>query len=58
MIISVGENLVLIKTHPCGSRIFTVLRLGTDVRIRCSGCQREFNVDRIRLEKMIRRNNA
>ena len=35
------DVLELKKTHPCGSREFSVLRIGSEVRIRCKGCGRE-----------------
>ena len=28
------------KTHPCGSDKWTVIRVGADIKIRCSGCGR------------------
>ena len=52
---SVGDNLLMKKKHPCGSDSFTVLRLGSDVRIVCDGCKRDLTIDRESLEKRIRR---
>ena len=49
------DILELKKTHPCGTRTFSVLRIGSEVRIRCMGCGRDMTVDRIKLEKAIRR---
>ena len=43
------------KKHPCGSELFTVLRVGSDVRIRCLGCQRDLTLERVKLEKAIRK---
>ena len=51
----VQDTLELKKPHPCGSRSFAVLRVGSEVRIRCEGCGRDMVVDRIKLEKSIRR---
>ena len=39
----------------CGSELFTVLRVGSDVRIRCLGCQRDLTLERVKLEKAIRK---
>ena len=50
-----GEKLELKKPHPCGSRIFTVLRVGSDVRVLCAGCGRDMVLDRVKLEKAVRR---
>ena len=40
MDIRVGDVLTVKKQHPCGSRTFTVLRVGMDFKIRCDGCGR------------------
>ena len=52
---SVGDTLVFKKKHPCGADSFTVLRGGTDVRIRCQGCGRELLLQRDAAEKSIKR---
>ncbi len=52
---SENDKLVLKKTHPCGSDTFTALRVGSDVRIVCDGCGKEMTLDRIKLEKAIRK---
>ena len=50
-----GDTLELKKQHPCGARAFEVLRVGSEVRIRCTGCGRDMTLDRIKLERAIRR---
>ena len=52
---SVGDTLEMKKEHPCGSRRFTVRRVGSDIRVVCLGCGRDVTVPRIKLEKGIRR---
>lgn len=49
------DTLELKKPHPCGTREFSILRIGSEVRIRCKGCGRDMVIDRIKLEKSIRR---
>ena len=51
---SAGDTLKMKKPHPCGSSLFSVLRCGSDVWIRCQGCGREVTVPRIKLEKSIK----
>ncbi len=34
------------KPHPCGSKEWTVTRIGADIKIRCSGCGRVVMLDR------------
>ena len=51
---NVGDTLELKKPHPCGCRLFTVLRVGSEVRILCQSCGRDMTLDRIKLEKAIK----
>ena len=51
----VGDMIELKKTHPCGEHIFKILRVGSDVRIVCIGCGRDLTVDRVKLEKSIKK---
>ena len=52
---TINDTLELKKNHPCGSRQFSVLRIGSDVRIRCIGCGHDLVVERVKLEKSIRK---
>ena len=47
----IDDVLELKKPHPCGSKQFRVLRVGSDVRIVCLGCGHDMFMDRIKLEK-------
>ena len=51
----VGDILELKKPHPCGEKRFRVMRVGSEVRILCSGCGRDMVLDRVKLEKAIRK---
>ena len=51
----VGDILELKKPHPCGEKRFRVMRVGSEVRILCSGCGRDMVLDRVKLEKSIRK---
>jgi len=53
--LTVGDLLELKKTHPCGGSQFKVLRVGSDVRIVCQTCGRDMTLDRIKLEKSIKK---
>jgi len=50
MDVRVGDTLVMKKKHPCGADSFTVLRIGMDFKIRCTGCDREVMVPRSKCE--------
>lgn len=51
----VGDVLELKKPHPCGERRFRVMRVGSEVRIVCFGCGRDMVLDRVKLERAIRK---
>ncbi len=54
-IINVGDVLELKKPHPCGVKTFTVTRTGSDIKLVCTGCQRVLMLDRVKVEKMIKK---
>ena len=53
--INVGDTLELKKNHPCGEKRFTVMRVGSDIRIVCCGCGRDMTLPREKLEKAIKK---
>ncbi len=55
MDVRVGDKLQMKKSHPCGGNIFDVLRIGADFRIRCAQCGREVMLERVKVEKNIKK---
>ena len=55
MNIQINDILVMKKPHPCGSKIFTVMRVGSDVRVICEKCGRDMTLDRIKFEKSVKK---
>ncbi len=53
--ISTGDVIEAKKPHPCGSKTFKVVRTGADVKIMCTQCSRTLTIDRIKLEKMVKK---
>ena len=53
--LSLNDTVELKKPHPCGAFNFRVARVGTDIRIICLGCSRDMNIDRIKLEKAVKK---
>jgi len=52
--VQVGDILIMKKPHPCGEHEFEVLRVGSDIKIKCVSCGREVTVPRVKLEKNIK----
>ena len=55
MDVQVLDILTMKKEHPCGSRRWTVLRVGMDFRLRCEGCGREVMLPRKKAEKAVKK---
>ena len=53
-----GDLIETKKNHPCGSKEFEILRKGADIKMLCKGCGKEIWIDRIKLEKRIRKING
>ena len=55
MDIRLGDILKMKKPHPCGNNEFLVTRTGADIKIKCLKCGREVMLDRIKIEKNIKK---
>lgn len=55
MDVRVGDILELKKPHPCGNKLFSVLRVGMDFKIECIECGHQVMVPRTKIEKNIRK---
>ena len=50
-----GDRVKMRKTHPCGSDLWTVIRVGADIKIRCEGCGRIVMMDRADFVKRMKK---
>lgn len=55
MDIQLNDLVKMRKTHPCGSDTWTVIRVGADIKIRCTGCGRIVMLDRADFEKRLKK---
>ena len=53
--LTAGDRLELKKAHPCGCAVFRLVRVGGVCRIICTKCGRDTDIDRIKLERAVRR---
>ncbi|GAB4467597.1 MAG: hypothetical protein Kow00124_00680 [Anaerolineae bacterium] len=49
-----NDILTLKKPHACGTNSWEVYRLGADIGLRCTGCDRRVLIPRSQLERRIR----
>lgn len=57
MKLELGDLILTKKSHPCGGNEFEITRKGADMRMRCLKCQKEIWIERIKLEKRIKKVN-
>ena len=43
------------KGHPCGENLWEILRLGVDLKLKCTKCGRTIMMDRIEFEKKLKK---
>ena len=55
--LTVGDVLEMKKEHPCGGKLFKILRVGSDIRIICLKCEHDLTLPRVKLEKSIKKIN-
>ena len=55
MDLKMNQKVELKKQHPCGSKIWTILRVGMDIKLKCSGCGHELMLPRSKAEKAIKK---
>jgi hypothetical protein len=54
MELKMGDIILLKKEHPCGNNKWQIVRLGTDIRIKCIKCQHQVLIQRSVLERKIK----
>ncbi len=50
-----GDRIVMRKPHACGENLWTVIRVGADVKIKCSNCGRIVMMDRAEFVKQAKK---
>lgn len=48
---NLGDIVEMKKQHPCGSYEFEVIRMGADIKIKCTGCGRIVMIPRSKFVK-------
>ncbi len=48
---ALGDRVILKKPHACGENLWEIVRVGADVKIRCTACNRVVMLDRLEFMK-------
>lgn len=51
---AVGQIVEMKKTHPCGSKLWLIQRVGMDFGIKCQGCGHFVMMPRPKFEKAVK----
>ena len=52
---NVEDILEFKKNHPCGSKLWKVVKIGVTYKLECVGCKRVILIDRIELPKRVKK---
>lgn len=50
-----GDVVQMKKQHPCGTNAWKVIRMGMDIRIKCTGCEHSIMLPRLEFEKKMKK---
>lgn len=50
-----GTLVQMKKEHPCGCNIFEIVRIGVDIKIKCTNCGRTIMLPRVDFNKKIKK---
>lgn len=53
--VEVGQRVQMRKKHPCGSDVWVIYRIGADIGMRCTGCDRRVLLARSVFHKRLKR---
>lgn len=52
---TLGNLVIMKKGHPCGENLWEIIKLGADIRIKCTKCGRIVIIPRIDFNKKIKK---
>lgn len=50
-----GDVVQMKKPHPCGINAWKVIRMGMDIRIKCTGCDHSVMIPRLEFERKLKK---
>lgn len=53
--INLNDEVIMKKPHACQTNLWTITRIGVDVKIKCKNCGREVMLDRMEFEKKVKK---
>ena len=53
--INLNDEVIMKKPHACKTNLWTITRIGVDVKIKCKNCGREVMLNRMKIEKKVKK---
>ena len=50
-----GSIVIMKKQHPCGTNKWEIIRIGTDIKIKCLNCNRTIMLPRVEFNKKLKK---
>ena len=50
-----GSKVIMKKQHTCGTNLWTITRVGVDIKIKCIACGRSIMIDRVEFDKKLKK---
>lgn len=51
----INDKVIMKKPHACKTNLWTIIRCGVDIKLRCENCKREVMLDRLVFEKKLKK---
>ena len=50
-----NDDVIMKKPHACGTNLWTITRMGVDIKIKCKNCGREVMLDRLEFQRKLKK---
>lgn len=52
---ALNDVVIMKKPHACQTNLWTITRMGVDVKLKCNNCGREIMMDRLEFQKKLKK---
>ncbi len=50
-----GSKVIMKKSHPCGTNLWLITRIGVDIKLQCINCGRTIMIPRMEFNKKLKK---
>ena len=52
---NLNDKVIMKKQHACGTNLWVITRMGVDIKLRCTKCDRTIMMDRLEFERKLKK---